>query len=449
LDRNHPSVYQSRGIALIDQGRIEEGVQNLEHSIQQHGANIDTLLIQASALASLGRYEEAIAACDSILGAEPEHLQAIINKGAYFRALGRVDDALACLDAALMIDTNNIQAMVEKGVTLSAAGRDDEALRCYDAALSVDPNTQSAYLNKGILMGKLGRHVEAIDNYDNAISLDPHNFLSLYNRAIELAHIEKFDDAIEAFSIACSMEPGFTPEGYRHIVHVPGRTLKIRCTDDPSKQEDLLKEVQYQSKVESVNVARYISHSVKQEENIMWLLIVTETVSSTLEDIILNGTLTIDMIYHVMVGILKGLQHIHESGLVHCNIKPSRIGVSVPINSSEDIKILDFGACVPIGEMPHSVTKEWACPEFVTDKAQRKTDLFSAGLVLQNCLESAVREAPETEGENGLSLVVATACDADPLQRFENAQSMLSEFQHVWEWSKSRKYKPVTVTTYQ
>ena len=81
--------------------------------------------------------------------------------------------------------------------------------------------------------------------------------------------------------------------------------------------------------------------------------------------------------------IARGMDHIHEHGLVHCDLKSA----NVLLFEKEDItKICDFGSAQPLDHTSTvsetAGTYRWMAPEFSKTNAQQRSDVFSYGMIL-------------------------------------------------------------------
>jgi serine/threonine-protein kinase len=105
----------------------------------------------------------------------------------------------------------------------------------------------------------------------------------------------------------------------------------------------------------------------------------------TLTSLIKKGRLSAAQVKHVVVNTAAGLQHAHDNGVFHRDIKPDNIMISP---KSSVVKIMDFGIARLIESnmtMTGSVlgTPAYMSPEQVTGKhVDHRSDIFSLGVVL-------------------------------------------------------------------
>ena len=81
--------------------------------------------------------------------------------------------------------------------------------------------------------------------------------------------------------------------------------------------------------------------------------------------------------------IARGMDHIHEHGLVHCDLKSA----NVLLFEKDDVtKICDFGSAQPLDHTSTvsgtAGTYRWMAPEFSKTNAQQRSDVFSYGMIL-------------------------------------------------------------------
>jgi len=88
--------------------------------------------------------------------------------------------------------------------------------------------------------------------------------------------------------------------------------------------------------------------------------------------------------------IAQGLQHLHNHGVIHHDIKSS----SVLLSLDGDVKLANFNACAKFSDPAHARrmsmvgTPHWMAPEVVTYKEYGpKVDIWSLGIVAIEMIE--------------------------------------------------------------
>ena len=105
----------------------------------------------------------------------------------------------------------------------------------------------------------------------------------------------------------------------------------------------------------------------------------------------------------ILEQVIRGLQAIHDAGLIHRDVKPENI-----LEQGGKYKITDFGVAMSGEEetLPF-VTNKYAAPEVLTDpsKIQPSSDIYSLGIMAIELLlgtrrfEEVVKEALESDSE--------------------------------------------------
>ncbi|XP_058464029.1 eukaryotic translation initiation factor 2-alpha kinase 1-like [Malaya genurostris] len=119
--------------------------------------------------------------------------------------------------------------------------------------------------------------------------------------------------------------------------------------------------------------------------------IYTNTPSPRQDDKDLNNSPQhLDVVTDVLNQLLNGLTYIHSRGIVHHDIKPSNIFVSVnDYDKSISIQLGDFGLACPLQNSHTGVgfgTPLYAAPEQLAGKCDPKSDIYSLGIILLELL---------------------------------------------------------------
>lgn len=183
----------------------------------------------------------------------------------------------------------------------------------------------------------------------------------------------------------------------------------------PHEKEDMVRrferEVHNTSRLSHDNVV-----SVKDvgEDHEYFYLVMEYIEGPTLSEYIkTHGPLSIETAVNFAQQILEGIQHAHEMGIVHRDIKPQNILV----DRHKTLKILDFGIAKALSETAMTQTShvlgtvQYLSPEQAKGEAtDKRTDIYSIGIVLYEML---VGEPPFT-GETAVSIAIKHIQDQMP-----------------------------------
>src|SRR5438067_5590994 len=131
------------------------------------------------------------------------------------------------------------------------------------------------------------------------------------------------------------------------------KVLPTAKADDPSSLERFYREARAVAAVDHPNIVR--AYDIDQDENLHFL--VMEYVDGTnLQDLVKKiGPLEVVRACHYIYGASVGLQHAHEMGLVHRDIKPGNILV----DRAGVVKILDMGLARFFHDTEDILTKKY------------------------------------------------------------------------------------------
>lgn len=162
-----PDVWPMRnnlGIALIQSGHPEEGLEQLRVAVRQSG----------------------------------DDPHALRNLGAALWVMDRNTQACEVLERAA-------EGSDEPGVcwflisrARADAGDGEGAVEAVRKAVECDPDHPAAHANLGIALHQFGRLEEALEAYRRSAELDPEHALPPYNIATVLYDLERFEEAVEA-----------------------------------------------------------------------------------------------------------------------------------------------------------------------------------------------------------------------------------------------------------
>jgi serine/threonine-protein kinase len=160
-----------------------------------------------------------------------------------------------------------------------------------------------------------------------------------------------------------------------------------------------------------------------------------------------HGRLTGEQALGVLAGTLRGLAHLHASGLVHRDVKPENI----LIDEHGDSRLIDYGLVRPgaVTGGPIEGSPSYMSPEQILDRAlDRRSDIYACGVVLaelltgrrpfrgpdiRTVLNAHLGQPPPDLTEDDiaprLARLVAQALAKDPAERPESAMAFLAELE--------------------
>jgi serine/threonine protein kinase/Flp pilus assembly protein TadD len=179
-------------------------------------------------------------------------------------------------------------------------------------------------------------------------------------------------------------------------------TLKVisgRCLRDESARLRFLREARAAASLRHPNVAS-VFHLGTTGGNYFYAMEFVE--GETLEQLVNRlGRLEVKLALEIATQIAAGLGAVHERNLVHRDIKPTNIMVSLKEGGSVAAKIIDLGLAKPTSETPSEPgismpgsfagTPEFASPEqFAGVSVDIRSDLYSLGVTLWEILTGGV-----------------------------------------------------------
>jgi serine/threonine-protein kinase len=193
------------------------------------------------------------------------------------------------------------------------------------------------------------------------------------------------------------------------------------------------------------------------EENDSPYIVMELVNGKTLREKMQTQSISLPRSLEIIKGILQALDYSHNQGIVHRDIKPGNI----MITDTGDIKVMDFGIARVTDDMGTTMTNTWnvvgtaqyLSPEQATGElADGRSDLYSLGCLMYELLTgqppftgdtpvsvafqhvsaplipaSKIKPTLDTNLDRMLEVVLAK----DPKNRYQDAQAMLADLEHV------------------
>jgi tetratricopeptide (TPR) repeat protein len=195
------------GLAVAALGDMQQAVALIGAATQLQPSNAAMQANLANALSEAGRHREAVPCYDRALALQPNLAVAHGGRGAALMILGRTEAALTSFAEALRLTPNDDGAHNGLGVVLMGANRKAEARQCFERAVALNPKNVAAHRNLGLLEAADGRHPEALASIERALALQPQHPALHTNRGIELLALERHAEALASFDHALALAP--------------------------------------------------------------------------------------------------------------------------------------------------------------------------------------------------------------------------------------------------
>lgn len=192
------------------------------------------------------------------------------------------------------------------------------------------------------------------------------------------------------------------------------KMIKVDVHNKDKSRQRFQREVESTIQLSHPNIVNVLDVDETDE----YQLLVTEmvdgpTLKQYIED---NHELSIDEAVELSVQILKGIEHAHERGIIHRDIKPQNI----LLDSEKKVRITDFGIAKALSETRMTETNQvmgsvqYISPEQAKgQKTDERTDIYSFGIVLFELLTGQVPFSGETPVSVALKQISEDLPDID------------------------------------
>lgn len=163
------------GGLLVNDGRDEEAIHNLETAIRLDPSLQDARIKLGNALARTGRFEDAVARYGEVLSKNPRNSSALLRRAAARMSLGQDGEAISDLEMLVAVDPKLVEAQVRLATSLARQGQKAEAEEHFRRALTLEPGEMAALSGLATLLAESGRMLDAAELYGRWAERDPKN----------------------------------------------------------------------------------------------------------------------------------------------------------------------------------------------------------------------------------------------------------------------------------
>jgi serine/threonine protein kinase len=224
------------------------------------------------------------------------------------------------------------------------------------------------------------------------------------------------------------------------------KILPVQQAEDPASLERFYREARAAARLDHPNIVR--AHDVDHEDKLHFLVLEFVDGCNLHDFIRKNGTLSAERAAHYIRQAALGLQHAHEAGLVHRDIKPGNL----LIDRQGVVKILDMGlarffhedsaAFVNEYEVGYIIgTGDYIAPEQIVDsRVDIRADIYSLGGTLYYLLTG---KSPFQEGTNAQKIIWHQVRHPKSLRtlRPDVPEGLVQVFEKVMAKEPERRYQ--------
>lgn len=195
------------GVALLQQGRTEEALQNLQTAVLLDGGNTLYHANLAEGLRRAGRFADAEASARRAVALDSRNAAALNCLGAACQAQGKLDEAAGFYRKAQKLDPNGVEILNNLGGLLRQTGRAGEAEKVLAKALKLAPGLPEIRFNLALAQLVLGMGREAEEHLRAVLAARPNHAEAWNALGNTLLRRTAWAEAIPALARAAELAP--------------------------------------------------------------------------------------------------------------------------------------------------------------------------------------------------------------------------------------------------
>ena len=163
LKPNFADAYYNMGVALKDQGKMEEAIESFNKSISLKPDYAEAYSNMGVALQEQDKLDEAITAYNKAISLKPDYAKAYSNIGNVLKDQGKLDEAVEAYNKSISLNPDFAKAYSNMGIVLKDQGKLDESIIAHKKALLLKPDYAEIHHNLSFALLISGRLKEGLD----------------------------------------------------------------------------------------------------------------------------------------------------------------------------------------------------------------------------------------------------------------------------------------------
>jgi len=160
-------------LRYLGAGRIDDGIQLLEHLRIQQPGNVRVMTKLGQAYIQAARFDDALEVLEDAVLRHPDNFSVHNELSAAYRFHEEWDKALVHAERALEIKPQSATAHARRGALLQQQGKSTEAEEEFATAVRYAPNTRQFVQALGDCQSMQQKWAEAVASYERAVALEP------------------------------------------------------------------------------------------------------------------------------------------------------------------------------------------------------------------------------------------------------------------------------------
>lgn len=222
--------------------------------------------------------------------------------------------------------------------------------------------------------------------------------------------------------------------------------IKFLKVDDESVRDAVMREIDNVSFFAQIDHPNLVSIEDKGTVDGIPYLVMSYAGDGTLQKRLQQGDMTRDDALHIFVQAARGVQALHDHSLVHFDLKPANIFIKGDV-----ARVGDYGLSKLVSASRNSLsfgrgTPYYMAPEMLQRRGDARSDVYSLGILLYECLYGEVPFRGDSEWEvlrkhetaqpefpagalAGDREIILRCLEKQPEDRFQSAADLLRALQ--------------------